>query len=380
MHLTLHITNKCNLRCKYCYVDKDAQSMTQKTAFAATQLAASENAPCGLVFFGGEPLLERPLIYDIVGHSQKLKGETGQVFYYKITTNGILLDEEFLKFSQSIGMMVGFSHDGHAQDDCRVFPDGSGTWDALAEKIPLLLKYQPYAVAMCTINPETAHKLSASVLWLFEMGFRYIAISPNYDKSAPWDKKTLAILGEQYKKLAELYIKWTRANHKFYLSCFEMKILSHLRGEKYCEDRCQLGRKQVSVAPDGKLYPCVQFVGDPEYEMGDVFSGIDQNKRKIIEQKGAEVAPVCEGCAAKSRCNHTCGCLNRQATGSVSGVSPVQCAHERMLLPIADAIAEKLYKERNSLFIHKHYNEFYPVLSLIEDKTQDERIYFWRKM
>ena len=369
MHLTLHITNKCNLRCKYCYVEQGKKTMTQKTAFAAVDLAASEKKPCGLIFFGGEPLTERRLIYDTVAYSQKIKKETGQVFYYKITTNGILLDEEFLKFSKSINMMIGFSHDGYAQNDCRIFPDGSGSAEILEEKIPMLLNYQPYAVAMLTVNPETAQKLALSVEWLFNKGFRYITVSPNYDKSANWDKKTLAVLESEYKKLAELYIKWTRENLKFYLSCFEMKILSHLRGEKYCEDRCQLGKKQVSVSPDGKLYPCVQFIDDSEFEMGDVFSGIDLEKRKIIEQKGSVNAPECENCAINKRCNHTCGCLNRQATGSIAGISPVQCMHEQILLPVADYIAEKLYKERNSLFIHKQYNEFYPVLSLIEDKS-----------
>ena len=369
MHLTLHITNKCNLRCRYCYVARGADTMARETAFAAVDLAARENKPCGLIFFGGEPLIERALIYEIVGYSQKIRKETGQIFYYKITTNGVLLDEEFLKFSRDINMMIGFSHDGAAQNDCRVFPDGTGTADILEDKIPVLLQYQPYAVAMCTVCPGTAHKLAASVEWLIEKGFRYVTVSPNYDKSAGWDKKTLAALELEYKKLAGLYIKWTKSGMKFYLSCFEMKILSHLRGEKYCEDRCQLGKKQISVAPGGKLYPCVQFVGDAEFEMGDVFSGVDAAKRKIIEQKGAAVPEECEACAVNKRCNHTCGCLNRQATGSVSGISPVQCAHERMLLPIADSIAARLYKDRDLFFIHKHYNEFYPVLSLIEDKT-----------
>lgn len=372
MHLTLHITNKCNLRCKYCYVQQGGETMTRETAFAAVDLAAKDSGakkPCGLIFFGGEPLTERQLIYDTIEYSQKRKKETGQIFYYKITTNGTLLDEDFLKFSCDINMMIGFSHDGLMQDDCRVFADGRGTAGVLEKKIPLLLQYQPYAVAMCTVNPETAHKLASSAEWLFDKGFRYITISLNYDKSASWDKKTLAVLESEYKKLAELYIKWTRANLKFYLSCFEMKIMSHLKGDKYCEDRCQLGRKQVSVAPDGRLYPCVQFVNDAEYEMGDVFSGVDAEKRKIIEQKGSVTAPVCGNCDVSKRCNHTCGCLNRQATGSIDVVSPVQCAHERILLPIADSVAEKLYKERNLLFIHKHYNEFYPILSLIEDKT-----------
>lgn len=370
MHLTLHVTNKCNLRCGYCYVHHGAESMTRETALAAVDMAARANTPCGLIFFGGEPLIERNLIYGIVEYSQQVRKKTGQTFYYKITTNGTLLDEEFLNFSRDVNMMVGFSHDGLAQDDFRVFSNsGAGTAAALEDKIPLLLRYQPYALVMCVANPGTAGKLSASVEYLFDRGFRYLIVSPNYDKSAPWDKSSLAALEAEYKKLADLYLKWTREGVKFYLSCFEMKISSHLRGAEYFEDRCQLGKKQISVAPDGKLYPCVQFVGDAEYEMGDVFSGIDVEKRRIVEEKGAADAPECAGCAVKGRCNHTCGCLNRQATGAIDRVSPVQCAHERMLLPIADKIAEKLYRERNPLFLHKHYNKLYPVLSLIEDRS-----------
>ena len=370
MHLTLHITNKCNMRCGYCYAFRGNGSMTRDTAFAAVDMAASAAAPsCGLVFFGGEPLIERELICDIVTYSQQVRKKTGKTFFYKITTNGTLLDEEFLKFSRDVNMIVGFSHDGLAQDDFRVFNDGGGTSAVLEDKIPLLIHYQPYALAMCVVNPETAGKLSASIKYLFDRGFRYLIVSPNYERSAPWDRLSLAKLEAEYKKLGDLYIDWTRKDVKFYLSCFEMKISSHLRGDEYCEDRCRLGKKQISVAPDGKLYPCVQFVGENEYEMGDVFSGIDMEKRKIIGGKGSTDAPECADCAVKKRCNHTCGCLNRQATGSIDRVSPVQCTHERMLLPIADKIAEKLYKERNPLFLHKHYNKLYPVLSLIEDRS-----------
>ena len=40
---------------------------------------------------------------------------------------------------------------------------------------------------------------------------------------------------------------------------------------------------------------------------------------------------------------------------------------ERILLPIADSLAEKLFKKRSAMFIQKHYNDLYPLVSLIED-------------
>ena len=37
--------------------------------------------------------------------------------------------------------------------------------------------------------------------------------------------------------------------------------------------------------------------------------------------------------------------------------------------PIADYVAQTLYKEGNAMFMHKHYNELYPVVSFMEDKS-----------
>ena len=44
-----------------------------------------------------------------------------------------------------------------------------------------------------------------------------------------------------------------------------------------------------------------------------------------------------------------------------------------MLIPIADRVGETLFRERNPLFLHKHYNAAYPVLSYLEDRlTADD--------
>jgi uncharacterized protein len=53
--------------------------------------------------------------------------------------------------------------------------------------------------------------------------------------------------------------------------------------------------------------------------------------------------------------------------GDVNQISPVLCRHERMLIPLADRIGAVLYAERNPLFLHKHYNAAYPLLSFLED-------------
>jgi len=341
--------------------------MSREVAFAAVKLGMENKDTSGLLFYGGEPLLERQLIYDVVNYTKGIRKKTGHTFYYKITTNGTLLDEEFLKFANSVNMTIGFSCDGPAQDDCRRFHDGTESLAVLEEKIPLLLKYQPYAMGMSVVDPETAHKAAEIVEYLFKKGFRYIHMGVNYSKTAPWTKERLVTLESEYKKIAEMYIKWTRAEEKFYFSSFDMKILSHLKGDKYNIDRARMNINQPSVAPAGKIYPMSKHLNNPVFEIGDVLSGLNKKKQAAIYERGAIPAEPCQKCAIKSRCNYAYDNLGSDSINIVDDITPVQCVHERLITPIADYVAQTLVKEQNAMFLQKHYNDLYPVISLLED-------------
>lgn len=374
MHYTLHLTNQCNMACGYCYVDgKKAETMSLQTAEKAVDLASrSGSGSVGIIFFGGEPLLKKKLIYGVVQYCRSIEKQDGCFYHFKVTTNGLLLDREFMEFSQKNGVLIALSHDGvmEAHDLYRKVKNGGGTFDRLSPAIDLLLAYQPYAPVLMTVNPDTVRYYAESVRYLYKKGFKYIVCSMNY--AGKWNDTSLKVLKEQYMELAEFYFEKTNLEEKFYLSPFEVKISSHINRSSYCRERCELGKKQISVGPDGTLYPCVQFVGDGSYAIGHVNTGIDEKMRNKIYDMNEEEKEECGECAVKDRCNHHCGCLNRQATGSIGKVSPVLCAHERILLPIADQLAERLFKKRNAMFVQKHYNDMYPLVSLLEDKLKNE--------
>jgi len=342
--------------------------MTREVAFSAIELAMKGKKSTGILFYGGEPLLERQLIFDVVEHCQKITSQTGHKFSFKITTNGILLDEEFLKFSRDINMAIGFSCDGPAQDDCRLFPDKRKTFDILKDKIPMLLKYHPYAVGLSVINPTTVHKASDIAKFLFDSGFRYVSMNVNYCETAGWTKKHFEILKKEYKKLATLYEKWTTIENKFYFAPFDKKILAHLKGKKYHEDRAVMNYGQPSIAPDGTIYAMSKHIDQQQFAIGDVFNGFDKEKRESFYNAGNETHSVCRDCDLYSRCNYAHFNLKYDGKKFVPNPSPIQCCHEQLVAPIADLVANKLYSKRNSMFIHKHYNDFYPIISLAEDE------------
>ncbi len=372
MHLTLHLTRSCNMRCDYCYAPPRAsEGMSFETGVKAMELArATTDGSAGVVFFGGEPLLHRELIRRLVAHAREREARGEGMFHFKMTTNGTMLDEEFLDFSVKNDLLIAMSFDGvkEAHDRHRRMADGSGTYDVVVEKVKMLLAARPYSSILMVVNPDTARYLAASVSHVLDLGARYIIVSLNY--AADWTPRALRVLKRQYKKLGELYIEWTLKERKFYLSPFEVKLSSHINGHCYHKERCELAERQLSVDPEGYLYPCVQFVkGGPDSEwcIGDLDRGINQGARARIHGRSQSEKEVCRDCAIKTRCNNTCGCLNWQTTGSINEVSPVLCANERMLMPIADKVGEYLYKKRSPLFLHKHYNAAYPVLSLLED-------------
>jgi uncharacterized protein len=374
MHITLHLTNDCNMNCKYCYVGRqNIKTMSQGTAKAAVDMASGltpTDGSTGIIFFGGEPLLYKQLIYDTIAHAESIEDATGKCFHFKITTNGLLLDDAFVDYAKKHSLFIALSLDGSAaaHDMHRVDLAGMGTSGRVEANAKKLLLQFPYAPVMMTVNPDTAPLYCDSVKYLYNLGFRYIICSLNY--AAAWAEPDIVVLGKQYRKLADFYYELTMREEKFYLSPFEVKISSHIHKRTYCHERCELGKKQISVGPNGLLYPCVQFVGDGSFSIGSVSDGIDEARRETLYSHNEQEKETCVDCAIKSRCNHYCGCLNRQATGSIERVSPALCAHERLLLPIADKLAEKLYKKRSAMFIQKQYNDFYPIVSLVEDRLK----------
>ena len=363
------------MRCTYCYAPPQAgAAMTEATAFAALELGARLNAAsggsCGVIFFGGEPLLHKDRIAVTIERARQMERRQAGRFHFKVTTNGTLLDAAFIEFANRHDLLIAMSFDGVAlaHDRHRRLADGSSSFDLLVDRLQLLLAARPYASVLTVVTPETVGWLAESVEFLLDLGVRYLIISLNY--AGAWREEHYRELKRQYIRLGRRYVKWTLAERKFYLSPFEVKLSSHINRHNYRKERCELAQRQISVAPTGHLFPCVQFVSAgpaSDWCIGHVTTGIDETARARLYAMSQAEKETCRQCAIKERCNNTCGCLNWQTTGAVTGVSPVLCRHEQTLMPIADRVGAILYRKRNALFLHKHYNAAYPVLSLLED-------------
>ncbi len=156
--LILTITRKCNLRCRYCYESndhRDTAPMDFKTAKdVITHYMEADNGfdAVELQFFGGEPMIQFPLIRSIV---EWFKPQTWKKrFVFFISTNGTILTDEmknWLNNNKQI-VSVGISLDGNRTAH-NLGRDNS--YDMLLPNIPFFQKNWPSQPCKMTICKES---------------------------------------------------------------------------------------------------------------------------------------------------------------------------------------------------------------------------------
>ncbi|PWB71849.1 hypothetical protein C3F09_07400 [candidate division GN15 bacterium] len=369
--VALCLTHNCNLRCKYCYAGtKSQRSMSVDTARQALDfLDTQSSGKCAVTFFGGEPLLEFECLKETVRYAgQKYPGK----FEFRFATNGVLLAPDVFQFLREHKVYFSLSIDGSPkQHDCnRVTQSGHGSYEQIAGVIADTLEYNPYTIAVSVLTPATVPYFADGVKHLFGLGFRYVLQTLDY--SSPWQKQDIDQMKRQYRTLADYYFDSLAAGRKIYYSPFDSRIQTWAQKPIAKGDLCDLANSQIAIAASGRIYPCVQFVAEDDTDsqhnaIGDIWSGFNSDRRNwFIEQNRVEIES-CAGCALLGRCATYCGCINWRTTGCLNRIPPIICEHERMLMPIVDQLANKLWKRDVDLFKRKFYEKSFPITSYIED-------------
>jgi uncharacterized protein len=185
------LASRCNINCTYCYWFRDADVYKKPAALSAE----SEEAFCRrleehirrfeldrflLVFHGGEPLLFPKRRF--VALQEKLHGieeRTGCEIERGVTTNAILIDEEWTGILNAYGVEVSVSVDGppDIHDRHRVDFNGRGTHADTLRGIACLRAagIEPGLISVCNPASDPERVLSYVVE---ELGIRQFDILP----------------------------------------------------------------------------------------------------------------------------------------------------------------------------------------------------------
>lgn len=329
--LCLHLAHSCNLRCRYCFAGQGRfggadELMPADIGRAAIDFLITHSGGrkhLEVDFFGGEPLLNVGVLKELVDYGRKRGGDACKEFKFTLTTNALLLNEETTQYLNEHNISVVLSLDGRREvhDAMRPTSGGAGSYDAVLARIKSFVASRGgsnyYIRGTYTRhNPD----FCADVLHLADLGFEHISVEPVV---APEDadyairEEDLPLLLSQYEQLTRELFRRKQAGRP--VNFFHFNI--DLDGGPCLPKRlsgCGAGHEYLAVAPNGDLYPCHQFVGRSEYQMGNV-AQVAVNPELMAAFRRAHVynKEGCTGCWAKFYCSGGCHANAEALNGSI---------------------------------------------------------------
>ncbi len=356
--LCLHVAHTCNLNCDYCFASQgkyhgERALMSFEVGKRALDFLVENSGNrrnLEVDFFGGEPLMNWEVVKQLVLYARSIEKEKGKNFRFTLTTNGLLIDDDVIDFSNEQMHNVVLSLDGRKEihDSVRVDYNGKGSFDTIVPKFQKFVKERGdkeyYMRGTFThANPDFLKDIEV----MLDLGFDKISMEPVV--CAPEDKSALTeedkpIIFEQYELLAKKMLEREEEGKgfTFYHYMIDLKggpcVYKRISG-------CGSGTEYMAVTPWGDLYPCHQFVGDEKFKLGDIFEGVT-NTQKVDEFKSCNAysRPDCRDCWAKLYCSGGCAANAYHATGSVRGIYEYGCElfKKRMECAIMCEVAKEL--------------------------------------
>ncbi|MCQ2465873.1 MAG: radical SAM protein [Oscillospiraceae bacterium] len=306
----ISITNRCNLNCSYCYEKKlntDFGIISDETADAVIRFIKERGTASVVYFFGGEPLLGKEIIKKLTHGIHACE--------YVITTNGTLLDEDFIKFCSENNVRINVSHDGR---DCS--SRGIKAED-LNEKIRLLQKYQPEVLAALVYTEETLDSLPDNIRYFRDLGIKTVSAVLE-ESTCPSD---IEGFGDRMLKA------WREVSVINGIDIIELnqKAVRILNGTP---KKCTFCHRKMYINWDGNIYPCLQFQNRAEYRCGNVYDGLDYTEAERNHPDYSGFPEKCAECEVSRFCDNSCACRKMASSGSLNQVSEAFCIEQQILI------------------------------------------------
>ena len=359
--LCLHIAHTCNLNCSYCFASQgkyhgERALMSYEVGKRALDFLVENSGTrrnLEVDFFGGEPLMNFDVVKQLVAYARSIEKEKNKNFRFTLTTNGVLVDDDVIEFSNKEMSNVVLSLDGRKEvhDRYRVDYAGNGSWEKIVPKFQKFVNARRgknyYMRGTFThANPDFLEDIKT----MLNLGFSELSMEPVVaasDDPAALTQEDKPVVMKQYEDLAKLMLERDKEGKPFtfYHYMIDLKggpcIYKRISG-------CGSGTEYMAVTPWGDLYPCHQFVGDEKFKLGDIWSGV--NNKKIQDEFAScnvYAREECRDCWARLYCSGGCAANAYHATGSVKGVYKYGCDlfKKRMECAIAVAVERELRAE-----------------------------------
>lgn len=338
-NLYLLVAQECNLACKYCYAagghfGQGAKMMPGPVMRRALErLFPRVGDHLTLSFFGGEPLLNLPLLREAVLCATRLAERDSKSVSFALTTNGVLLGEEALDLIAAHIAYLSVSLDGDsAANEGRIFCDGRAAFEAVVQNLARLRERGVRFALRGTITPGNVDRILDTAEYLAGLGAASVRLAPAEGIDWPPDARRRLLAS-----MVELNRRGLRAmalGQAPVGSDHALRIAAHRVSGFSASQPCLAGGGVLAVAADGTVFPCDHFVGVPLFAMGNVgdseFPGEPFARiERLFAARAADARSGCAGCVARAACGGQCYAAAFGASGDIARPDPRFCARIR---------------------------------------------------
>jgi radical SAM protein with 4Fe4S-binding SPASM domain len=300
-HISVELTNRCNLRCSYCYTSflENEERLTTQELLRTLQ----EWRDLGLLSLeltGGEPLLHEGF-WEIMDFCYKTFRSVS------LLTNATLITQE--KAQKLAGykrkLMTSISLDGGTKKSHEA-TRGADTFDRTVAAIRWLKQGGVRIRLAMTLTQRNSYDLARAAELARELGVDYFGFSPviSYGRGEEANTEWVAEEAEGLGRLLEQVDK----EFADMIPRFPQAKLDKVEG---MFGNCGLGHKNLVLTPSGKLKACL-FLKESDY-LGDVRKErlIDIFRKPIIKKFRAIRNPSPERCVGCKYTTYCQGCTSR---------------------------------------------------------------------
>ena len=350
--LYLLLTDICNLRCRYCYIEGAIPAnytfslMSEEISIKGLNFFAkafSKNPPDRkierptIIFYGGEPLLNRKAFLASVNEIARLKkiSELPSTTSVSLITNATILDEEIIAAIVENEVSVSVSLDGSKDlhDVNRIFANGKGTFETVLKNIKWLQKAGANVSVSCTISKANIDQLEEVLLWLISefqikgLGFNMLLDLPGVTQAdAEYTEKASEKIIRCYQIAREKGVYEERIMRK--IGNFVKKSL-HLVDCGGCGN-------QIVVTPDGRIGPCHAYASSnrffPAHLNNPDFNPFQDQVFIEWSRRSPFNIPQCQFCEAIGLCGGGCPYNTELKLGNIWEIDPNFCLHSKRIL------------------------------------------------
>ena len=325
--MVLNVTNQCNLSCTYCYeygedkiVDTEhgaqPKFMDEATARDSVDFLFREargNRLVHVTFFGGETLLNLPVLKATIAYARRRAAEEHKQVDFSLTTNATLLKADVIEWliENQVGVTISIDGPKEMQDQFRIFKNGQGSYDIVAPKIrELLRRHTARSIgARVTLTSQTLDVRRIFRHLTEDMGFAEVGFAPVTTAGT-----RLYAIGEsgfdsmlkQFQDLAWEFCDETIAGRHHGFSNVKDTLEEIHKGVSKAYP-CGAGLGLMGVSTAGDVALCHRFAGSEDHKLGTVKNGVDRLVQiGFLEKHHIDNKTDCAQCWARPLCSGGC--------------------------------------------------------------------------